>query len=574
MLPRAKKDEKYTEASIVSRYIQNIEDKYVMKMIKELRSRKINVVSYIYDGFMCERDDIITDDYLDECVKAIGLPVSFIIKEQRITWEPEIDENEMYCPRKASQYIIASEGKVQKLADNVFIDEAIWYRYVRYCNKYFAYVKKTNMFLFRETVDQPYEILDKKTFLSRTSKSFTLTPTFIGSRWFESGFNSTIKTYTSIEYIVNKKLAQSDKYRNCLNVYVEPEYKPVDHTKVEFKKMFPRVYGYLSFLASGDKQHTEFLIDWIAGACYTGKNCVALGFMGIEGTGKSTFVNMLLSQLLPDGGVLTTSEPDKFVFGNFNGHIQNKHVIQIDECGDKYAHTQSYANKLKTGITSEEMLIHNKFQTPVMCNSNINLVSSSNDMNIYRMNENSRRFVVYNVSKKHRGDFEYFGKLNKEIKSRVLELRGYLRSLAIDRDIEYVHKVAQGLPRTEAMNDLIDLNMPHDKIYCRDELHVHIKKNRGTLKFDDAYALYKMSYENTGRSTKPLPKNYFSKAIKKEGYTVVRQWSSDDGKRINYVHMPDDTSHLNIPEGPGEHIPDGPTQETRRRNDQYWNEHS
>jgi hypothetical protein len=159
----------------------------------------------------------------------------------------------------------------------------------------------------------------------------------------------------------------------------------------------------------GHEEKGNFLLDFFADILQnpTRKPGVCPYLRGRQGTGKTAPVS-ILRRIVGPKNVLTTSEKDR-IFGRFNSAIANK-ILAIGE--EMFFHRDHAAtDKLKHFLTGSTAAIEYKFGDAIEIDSYHRLILMLNHEQVVQAANEERRFVIYEVNDKKRGDFKYFDKL-------------------------------------------------------------------------------------------------------------------------------------------------------------------
>lgn len=163
-------------------------------------------------------------------------------------------------------------------------------------------------------------------------------------------------------------------------------------------------------ICSGDKEHSHWVFSFFAHLLQKPdqKPRVALVLKGRKGTGKNILIEMF-NEILGNHGVVVSDK--RYLVGNFNSVFENKLLFTLDEAfwsGDKSAE-----GVLKSLITDKKKMIEHKGLEPYTINSYERIVILGNEEWLVPASEDERRFAVFNVSDKRRGDQEFFGAIRE-----------------------------------------------------------------------------------------------------------------------------------------------------------------
>ena len=146
----------------------------------------------------------------------------------------------------------------------------------------------------------------------------------------------------------------------------------------------------------------------------------ALVLIGPEGGGKTTITGAMAKLTAPYS--LTLSDPEKFV-GRNNACLTGKLFVQLEEM--ILGRNEHYDSRLKHYVTSETLDVEEKWKAQWAIPNHLFIAMTANKKSVIRITEHSRRFAVYEVSDRFRGDREaretFFGKLWAELEGGGLE---------------------------------------------------------------------------------------------------------------------------------------------------------
>ena len=101
-------------------------------------------------------------------------------------------------------------------------------------------------------------------------------------------------------------------------------------------------------------------------------------FLGSPGNGKSELANLIRHLVGPDPITLTTSTPDRDVYGTFNPKMMTAYLIIIEELDEKQ--TKEYTGKIKHILTGTEIGVYPKGKNLITINSYHKMMALSNNI--------------------------------------------------------------------------------------------------------------------------------------------------------------------------------------------------
>jgi hypothetical protein len=119
---------------------------------------------------------------------------------------------------------------------------------------------------------------------------------------------------------------------------------------------------------------------------------------------------------------LTLSDPEKFV-GRNNACLEGVMFVQLEEM--IIGRNENYDSRLKHYVTSETLDVEEKYKASWPIENHLFITMTANKKSVVRITEHSRRFAVYDVPDRFRGNQskreEYFGRLWAELEAGGLE---------------------------------------------------------------------------------------------------------------------------------------------------------
>jgi hypothetical protein len=160
---------------------------------------------------------------------------------------------------------------------------------------------------------------------------------------------------------------------------------------------------------------------------------------------------------------LQTATPSTTLYGRFNGQREGRVLIVINESSgsDNFA-----ANDvIKDMITCDEFQLENKGVNAYTLSCCARFIFTTNNDNCLRVNPDSRRYVVVEVSSALKGNTGYFRELSRVIDDAASRRAFYEFLMA--RDISAVDWI-NPRPVTEYLLDAIAMNLPYEHQFIKD----------------------------------------------------------------------------------------------------------
>lgn len=201
---------------------------------------------------------------------------------------------------------------------------------------------------------------------------------------------------------------------------------------------------------------TEYFISWMANTVQKPGHPAetAIAMRGEEGVGKGMVARFFGALFGPHFVQLDST---RHLTGNFNAHLHNAIVVFADEAawpGDKAG-----LGALKRLITEPTLSIERKGMDIFTVQNLIHMLMASNEEWVAPVGPEGRRFVVVDANNRYQDNYDYFGKLKKQ-----MEEEGGLSAMLHDL-MNYQIKInLRKIPATQALWEQKVLSMqPHQR---------------------------------------------------------------------------------------------------------------
>lgn len=167
----------------------------------------------------------------------------------------------------------------------------------------------------------------------------------------------------------------------------------------------------LEALANGNEDHCRYILAWMADCVQNldSKPGVALVFRGEQGTGKSFFATAFGRIFGPHFKHITNSTQ---LTSNFNWHLRDSLLTFVDEAF--WARDKKARGVLFSMITEEELQYEQKGRDQTTGRNYARLIFASNHDFVVPADGDARRFAIFDVSNKFKGDYKFFEALREE----------------------------------------------------------------------------------------------------------------------------------------------------------------
>ncbi len=166
-------------------------------------------------------------------------------------------------------------------------------------------------------------------------------------------------------------------------------------------------------ICCGNKEQFKYLIKWLAWITQhpdspAGTAIVLRG--EAQGSGKST-LGVVMQRIFGRHGLVVTNKDQ--LLGKHNDHLETAVFVQGEEV--LWAGDAAAADKLKSYITSETLLIEPKFRAARQVRNHMNILMTTNHTHAVPLGVNDRRYFVLDVADNAVGDRAYFDALYRDL---------------------------------------------------------------------------------------------------------------------------------------------------------------
>lgn len=249
------------------------------------------------------------------------------------------------------------------------------------------------------------------------------------------------------------------------------------------------------------------------------KTGVCLLIQGLQGTGKTTLVEILLKKIMGKRYVYDTADIDKIV-GKFNSSIAGKLMVVLNEASGK--DTKDVVDKIKDIITRTDATIELKGVDAFEVEDYCNYCFTTNNIKPVCITSDDRRFQVIECSDKYKQDTIYFNNLYAALNDPKVIYSCY--KFFMDRDISKFHPERDRVV-TEATIDLQELNRDPIDMFLEYLHSSEYEKCVNDIKTRDVYNEYKsysisIGYNNV--CALPIFAKVLKKYEKKYNFSIIK----------------------------------------------------
>ena len=269
------------------------------------------------------------------------------------------------------------------------------------------------------------------------------------------------KDRAATEIFTVKGLKFYSKNPDIFSYFRGYDFKQLDTVKQEVIQPF--LNHIHDVIADNNEEIYKYILVWIASILQKPnfKTETALIILGHQGCGKGFFTNVickLMAQYANDN--VTNIES---IVGKFNATLENKKLLVLNELQSVDMNKFLNSDALKSIITDKTININQKNE-PVRIAENVaNFIMVSNNNVPIKIEQGDRRYVVTKASDIHKGDFDYFEKLDKSFTPEFYE---NLFTFFMTMNISNYN--LRRLPETEAKETIKEASMSSYEIFVRD----------------------------------------------------------------------------------------------------------
>jgi hypothetical protein len=266
-------------------------------------------------------------------------------------------------------------------------------------------------------------------------------------------------------------------------------------TAYEFDDEGVRMFcDHLKMLCNYEEKVYEYVACWLAHAIQKpAEKSTQIVMISEEGAGKNMLLDTI-GRLLGDAKVLTTSSPEREVWGSFNSLMINAFLVNLNEVDKRNSYNAD--GKIKELVTDGKLCINQKGKDQFVIRSVHRFFTTTNNTDPNKTHDKDRRNMIIRCSDEKIGDYAYFKKLGE----RMTDQRT-LRSLyCCLMKTDLTEWDFRRIPRTEYHNTIIEGNRPALEIFLENFTINNKDKESVELYGKDMLGLFRTWKDETGYS--------------------------------------------------------------------------
>lgn len=451
--------------SAINRILCVYENKIIQEVISVLNSKQIEICALMFDGLMCYGNYYNDIDLLREIetfvnTKFDGLKMEFSYK--------------CHCQLIQIPSDFQIENKVKPLEKSFDkVCEEFEKRHCKIINKgvFIKQLDNDNVVLSKQHIKSSYEHL----IYEKYDKDNNIKQMNFINDWLINNPNQ--RCYEDIGIYPNNDLCP----HNYFNMWRKFSMDMV--TDWEFhQEGLDMILNHIRILCNNEDVVYEYFIAWIAQMVqYPEVKSTCPTLISKEGAGKGTLMR-LFEKMLGDAKIFQTTTPSRDVWGEFNNHMTNSFLVNLDELSKK--ETLDSEGKIKGLISEPKMTINNKGVNKFDIQSYHRFIITTNNEEPIKTTSDDRRKFIIRSSDEKCGDVEYFKKLYELLDDTnvVKTCYEYFKSIPNMHDFKNIP-----LPVTEYQAELKELSMSPIESWLRDFTFKHQDDDFIELKSQNVY---------------------------------------------------------------------------------------
>jgi len=316
------------------------------------------------------------------------------------------------------------------------------------------------------------KVCDKKGVWSNTEKQFV-------PKWIKDNH---IKCFQSVCFCP-KGLEEKhiDKHFNIFKGFRSSLLPPKDNYDI----IQPFLNHIKDVLMNNDEENYTWFTQYLGNLIQNpnNKTNVIVVFQGTQGGGKSIIVDTMVSKIIGKEYAVSTSNPERVFFGNFNSLLCNKVLSVVNEAGNEL---RGCMDKIKDLCVIDTINVEKKGKDPITFNNYNNFIATTNNLNPFDIDWDDRRFAWFRINDKYVGNEEYFNMLGESIEHEDFasslysylkyEVKIVIKNFQKSRPIttDYVKVKLRNLPNPikflQSHNFIYKKNKMGDNIVCIEKI--------------------------------------------------------------------------------------------------------
>lgn len=407
--------------SAISRILGTFENKVLEKVIEFCKIKNIDICALIFDGLLIYGNHYNNTDFLRELEEFVN--TEFVGLNMMFDFKPQITNIIIPDDFKETNNNPTSYDECKTYEQYKYLFEQTHCRIINR-NTTFKIIFNPNdnsieeFLQFKESELNScykhlnYEYIDSK---GNTKKEYFI------KKWLE---DKTARIYEDIGCFPPPLDTPNNYFNTWIPFRMETMDISIDEADEDYvNKGAMFLADHFKILCNRDETIWKYLFDWIGQALlYPAIKTTAPCLISKEGSGKGTIIK-ILKKLMGDKKVLETSDPAKYIWGDFNELMLNAFFVSLNEMEQKQQ--QDAEGKIKNLITDGDIVINGKGKSHLPMKSYHRFWYSSNNNVPIKSSEGDRRNLIIKCSDELKGNSSYFTKINEYIDDDRIIYRFY-----------------------------------------------------------------------------------------------------------------------------------------------------
>jgi len=493
------KEDYQGNSSRVNSIHSQIYDTFVPLILKEnpemaaqvRKSRLVNKNGALVANYLQHREFTLLGELYNFC-KANGMIVDVLMHDGffvRITKEVKKENVEEFLPKFSAhikeKFNLNMQFKIKEhdlsLVD--LIDNNGGSEYVKMKREFeLTHCKIINKSLFVKESNDGYQLFTEKSLMvsykhlcfQKADESISFITTWLK--------DSEMRLYTDLDCYPKEETCPRDVF----NIWKPFRVNKMNVLPSESNEGRDMILNHIKILCGHDEVVYTWFCKWVGHMLiYPEKKTFCPVLISKQGGGKGRLIDFL-RQLLGSSKVFECTNPERDVWGQFNGRMKESFLVNINELSKKS--TFDAMGRIKGLITDEEITINEKGVAQYTTNSFHRFLITTNSDDPIETSYDDRRFVIIRSSDEKCGDHEYFTRLMEYIQDDSVVMSCYKYFIQLE-GLNKFH--SEKLPTTKYQDNLRENSLSPVEFWLRDDLCLKEKTGEVRLTNNQVYSRFK-----------------------------------------------------------------------------------
>ena len=460
--------------SAINRVLCVYENKILQSVISVCNSKQIEICSLMFDGLLIYGDHYSNNDLLREI-------------EQRVNNDFE-GINMVFAYKRHSTDIIMPPD-YEEMPTNVKIEDGRSFDDIssefekQHCkiNHNGIFIKETDdkiIVMNKSHITTAYEHMTYDKLTENKSNELVITQHNFIKDWLVN--NDSQRSYDTMGCYPNG----NECPENCYNTW-RPFAMELMNDWEDMPDAVDVFRNHIKILCDNDEVVSSYIEAWIAQMIqYPAVKTICPTLISKEGAGKGTLM-MLLKKMLGESKYFETTTPSTHIFGQFNGHMSDSFLINLDEMSKK--EVSGFDGQFKALTTNPHLTINEKGVKSYNINSYHRFIITTNNEDPINSKKDDRRNLIIRSSDELIGNTEYFNKIYK-----LLDNENVIKSC-----YEYFKQMPNmdkfrniPLPKTQYQEDIKEASVSPIELWLIDFAKSHSGSDDVTVTASTMFSLF------------------------------------------------------------------------------------